>query len=43
MCDEDTDLGLEYTLSRMLSAKGQKARAAVQAPRPAAKKPEATP
>lgn len=36
MCDEDTDLGLEYTLAKMLSPKGKAARAAVKAPpRPA--------
>jgi hypothetical protein len=29
MCDEDTDLGLEFTLSNMLSAKGQQARASM--------------
>jgi uncharacterized membrane protein len=34
MCDEDTDLGLEYTLSNMLSPKGQQARASVVPPRP---------
>jgi hypothetical protein len=41
MCDEDTDLGLEYTLSRLLSPKAQKARSA-QPARPAPKK-EGTP
>jgi uncharacterized membrane protein len=34
MCDEDTDLGLEYTLAKMLSPKGRQARAAVKAPAP---------
>jgi uncharacterized membrane protein len=34
MCDEDTDLGLEYTLSSMLSPKGSQARAAVKPPPP---------
>jgi len=34
MCDEDTDLGLEYTLAKMLSPKGKTARAAVKAPPP---------
>jgi hypothetical protein len=32
MCDEDTDLGLEYTLAKMLSAKGKAARAEVKPP-----------
>jgi uncharacterized membrane protein len=37
MCDEDTDLGLEYTLTRMLSPEAEKERArrrALQPPRP---------
>ncbi|MBK7863510.1 MAG: hypothetical protein IPJ65_33890 [Archangiaceae bacterium] len=34
LCDEDTDLGLEYTLAKMLSPKGKAARAAVKAPAP---------
>ncbi|MBL8953282.1 MAG: hypothetical protein JNK82_21060 [Myxococcaceae bacterium] len=34
MCDEDTDLGLEYTLAKMLSPAGKTARAAVKAPPP---------
>jgi uncharacterized membrane protein len=32
MCDEDTDLGLEYSLAMMLSTKGKAARAAVRHP-----------
>lgn len=32
MCDEDTDLGLEYTLAQMLSPEGKKAREAAQPP-----------
>lgn len=38
MCDEDTDLGLEYTLTRMLSPEAERARALrreVSPPRPA--------
>lgn len=45
MCDEDTDLGLEYTLSRLLSPKSQQARSSQTsrpAPAPAPKK-EGTP
>jgi hypothetical protein len=41
MCDEDTDLGLEYTLSNMLSPKGQQARSAMVIPRPKPKPPPA--
>ena len=52
MCDEDSDLGLEFTLSRMLSKQGKLARAQIKppprpapiaapvAPRPVAPKPE---
>lgn len=32
MCDEDSDLGLEYTLNKMLSRQGQLARAQVKPP-----------
>ena len=32
MCDEDTDLGLEYTLHQMLSPQGKTARASVKPP-----------
>ena len=32
MCDEDSDLGLEYTLSKMLSKQGKQARAQVKTP-----------
>jgi hypothetical protein len=42
MCDEDTDLGLEYTLSKLLSPKAQKARSSSAPAHPAPKK-EATP
>ncbi len=41
MCDEDSDLGLEFTLSKMLSKAGQKAREKVKASPRAAK--EGTP
>ena len=44
MCDEDSDLGLEFTLSRMLSKQGKAARAQLKAspkPAPAAPKPVA--
>ncbi len=34
MCDEDTDLGLEFSLSKMLSPAGKKARAAIKRPAP---------
>jgi len=34
MCDEDSDLGLEFTLSKMLSKQGKQARAAVKRPAP---------
>src|SRR4051812_8519600 len=35
MCDEDSDLGLEFTLSKMLSPAGKSARASIKpAPRP---------
>jgi uncharacterized membrane protein len=40
MCDEDSDLGLEFTLSKMLSKQGKQARASVKPPPP---KPAATP
>jgi len=39
MCDEDSDLGLEYTLSQMLSPSGRQARASIKPlpkPKPAA-------
>jgi uncharacterized membrane protein len=40
MCDEDSDLGLEYTLSKMLSPSGRQARASIKPPpKPAAPKP----
>jgi uncharacterized membrane protein len=32
MCDEDSDLGLEFTLSQMLSKQGKAARAAIKPP-----------
>lgn len=35
MCDEDSDLGLEYTLTRMLSKQGQLARSQLKSTRPA--------
>jgi uncharacterized membrane protein len=35
MCDEDTDLGLEYTLSRMLSPEAERERALRRASQPA--------
>ena len=41
MCDEDSDLGLEFTLAKMLSKAGQKAREKVK-PGPKAAK-EGTP
>lgn len=41
MCDEDSDLGLEYTLGRLLSPQGKAARASVKPPRPAAARPTA--
>ena len=51
MCDEDSDLGLEFTLSRMLSKQGKAARAqlkpppkpapVIAAPKPVAPKPAA--
>lgn len=34
MCDEDTDLGLEYTLTRMLSPEAEQERARLRASRP---------
>jgi hypothetical protein len=44
MCDEDSDLGLEYTLSKMLSPTGRAARAAVKLPpRPVAPPPPPPP
>jgi uncharacterized membrane protein len=55
MCDEDSDLGLEFTLGKMLSKQGQLARAQVKPPpkpapsivpsppKPAAPKPAPTP
>ena len=54
MCDEDSDLGLEFTLTRMLSKQGKVARAAVKlppkpapiaapAPRPVTPRPEPEP
>jgi hypothetical protein len=46
MCDEDSDLGLEYTLAKLLSPQGKAARSSVKpsrsaAPRPSAPKPAA--
>lgn len=35
MCDEDSDLGLEYTLTRMLSKQGQLARSQLKGTKPA--------
>ena len=49
MCDEDSDLGLEFTLSKMLSKQGKAARAQLKpppkpaAPKPVAPKPETSP
>ncbi|HSN91498.1 MAG TPA: vitamin K epoxide reductase family protein, partial [Anaeromyxobacteraceae bacterium] len=39
MCDEDTDLGLEYTLARMLSPEAERERARRRAARPAPPRP----
>lgn len=43
MCDEDSDIGLEYTLSNMLSRKGKLARAQVKPPPRPAPAPVAMP
>lgn len=43
MCDEDTDLGLEFTLAKMLSKQGKAARAQLKPPpKPIAPKPVET-
>jgi uncharacterized membrane protein len=39
MCDEDTDLGLEYTLTRMLSPEAERERARIRAARPPPPRP----
>ncbi len=43
VCDEDTDLGLEYTLNRMLSPEAERERARRRATRPPAPQPPASP
>lgn len=42
MCDEDTDLGLEYTLTRMLSPEAEQERARTRAAHPPAPQPPAS-